>query len=911
MAIFSAIGAAVAAVSGWIGSLGAFGAFALRTAVGVGLSLAAQALAGKAKTEEQKFSINTGLSGGGALSRSFIVGRAATGGSLVWANTWGNSNGSPNAWLTQVIALSDMPIKALSELWVDGVRVTYDYANNNAHAFGQSIPEYENDGPNMYVKIYDGTQTAADPSLVSNDSTPERPWSSNRVGRGVAYAIIRVRAKEGVYSGIPQFKFVVDGMRLYDPSRDSTNGGVGPQRYSDQSTWGGDGDYLPAVQAYNLLRGIYFEGRWVYGMQGVTNARLPSDNWPAQIEKCRAEIIESGGPQPTYRCGGEIEVNAPLSIALDEILTTCQGKISESGGVYRIFLGEPDAPFFSITDDDIVSTEEQSFTPFFGLSDTINGIAATYPEPIDGYVERAAPPLFRPDLEILDGNRRLMADVQFTFVPYSEQVQRLMKSALLASLRQRRHTITLPPRFWRFAVPGETLRWTSERNGYVNKLFVIDGVSDKANLDVTIDITEYDPSDYSWSSDTEFQPPTSGALGPIVPPARSVIDPFVEPYILRDESSGARRPAIRLVWDNSTDTIIGVMGVEWEIRLAGTTEVVITGNTSFPERGSVIISSGIIPNTTYEVRMRYIGQPGERQHNWTGWLPVLSPNVLLGEGDIEVRLRTINEDAKYVWKQLSQQLDDVWKRVEHLAQASSLDGATGQLDRQEIRVDVGRSRALIREEREVRATETEALARRSTTIEASVATANAAIDANGVSIAQNTARIQQEEIARASADEAFGTQLTTINANVASNAAAILTEQTARANGDTANAEAITALRAETAAGLAEGMIRFEAVSAPAGVTARFALLLRVNSGGAFMQSGFFVEIYNDSGTLRSRTVFDTQQFIIQSGGTNTLPFLFEGGVLKLALAHIVRITSGEIEIGRTLINSNGIVVSS
>src|SRR6185503_15334343 len=101
----SAAAAIFTAVSTWVGGLSALGAFALKTAVGIGLSLAAQALAGKPKGPEEKtFSLATNLQGGGDLSKSFIVGRAATGGSLVWVNTWGRDGKSPNAWLTQVIA---------------------------------------------------------------------------------------------------------------------------------------------------------------------------------------------------------------------------------------------------------------------------------------------------------------------------------------------------------------------------------------------------------------------------------------------------------------------------------------------------------------------------------------------------------------------------------------------------------------------------------------------------------------------------------------------------------------------------------------------------------------------------------------------------------------------------------------
>ncbi|MDR6434580.1 hypothetical protein [Brucella pseudogrignonensis] len=97
---------------------------------------------------------------------------------------------------------------------------------------------------------------------------------------------------------------------------------------------------------------------------------------------------------------------------------------------YHMYLGAPDAPIAHFTDDDILSSDEQLFSPFFGLADTINGISVTSPLPADGWVIKTAPPLYRTDLEARHGNRRLMVSIELSFVCYPEQVQRLQKSAL-------------------------------------------------------------------------------------------------------------------------------------------------------------------------------------------------------------------------------------------------------------------------------------------------------------------------------------------------------------------------------------------------------------------------------------------------------------------------------------------------
>ncbi len=852
MAIFTGIAAIFTAVSTWIGGLSAIGAFALKTAVGIGLSLAAQALAGKPKgPEAQTFSLSTSLQGGGDVSRSFIMGRAATGGSLVWLNTWGRDGKAPNAWLTQVIALSDMPIRGVAEIWVDGEKITFDPARNNETIYGQSIPQFVKDGPNMYIKIYDGTQTEADPALMTIDSSADRPWGESRVGNGVAYAIVRARATKNMFSGIPRCVFVVDGMKLYDPTKDSTNGGEGPMRYHLPETWGGDGDDLPAVQLYNLMRGIYYRGQWVYGFQRMAANRLDA-TWLTAINKCRLPVPGASGMEPQYRSGGEIVISAQLSEAMDTLLTACQGEVAEAGGIYSLRVGEPEAPLFSITDADIISTDEQRFTPFYGLADSINGISATYPEPLENWTAKAAPPLYRPDLEALDGNRRLLSNVEFTFVPYAEQVQRLMKSALLSAMRTRRHTLTLPPKFWRYCVPGDTLRWTSERNGYVNKLFIIKGVVDRASLECVIDILEWEPSDYAWNSSEEFQPPVIGSLGPIIPPAQPILDWNALPYIIRDQNDGARRPAIRLIWDRDPDALIGVRAVQWEVRILGQEDLVTEGSSDQPSRGEAIISAGILPDTVYEARGRFVPDDDSRDTEWSAWISLRTDDVKLGNSDIEIDLGALGDESRAVFRALGSQIDDLWKRLEHLSLAEQLEGAVSQVARQKLSVEIGQSKAEIQRVDRVSASQTQALAQAIQLVQASVSDVSAAV----------------------------------------------ATESTARVDGDEALATQITAVRAEIDAGFADGAVRFEAIAAPDGVTARYAVLLRAEFEGEYLETGLYLDIVTVGGQLRSRIALAANQVTISDGTVSAPVFAVIDGEVYIVNAKISQAQIDNLQVG-------------
>lgn len=946
MAIFTAIAGAISAVGTFIAGLGAVGSFLLKTAVGIGLNLLAQAIAGKPK--DPTFSINGTLQSGGDVPRSFILGRTATAGSLVWVNTWGDDGDTKNAYLTQVVALSDLPCGGFTELYVnnepvgldpnsvvssqgDGnaagkealnfvkaffsMKLGYDldllqqmpdeelpetpeafyliadalgmgsvissrfenetvvaatpdqfsgvlgniislmgetpWVDPNSSSLGTPCPTYRKDGKdNLWVKFYDGTQTTVDGFLNGRASNGNRHWQSNRVGRGVAYAIVTAKVSGNMFSGIPSFKFALSGMPLYDPSKDSTvPGGSGSHRWNDPTTWGGDGDHNPAVQIYNLLRGIQYNGQWFYGLQGMSAARLPAANWITQINKCR-----DGG---IYRSGGEIPIDAPLATAIEAILTSCQGRLSEIGGVYNIYVGEPDEPVASFTDGDIISTDEQSFTPFFGLADTINGIAATYPSPADGWSVKAAPPIYRTDLEVLAGNRRLMADVSLDFVPYPEQVQRLMKSALAEGQRARRHTLVLPPEYWPYAVPGNVFSWTSERNGYVNKWFRVDGAVDRANLDVMIDITEVDPSDFDWDSNTDYDVPVDGALGVLRPPPMPLVGWQVFPATIGQ--GGKELPSIRVAYPGQ---IPDMRAVRVQVRLDGETSAFFDGEIPYGDpdindpQSSTTLFGTFAPDTDHEVRGILVPD-GYIVTEWSEWLPVKTPNVWIYDV-YGVDLDRLGDDIRGWQEWAGNGLREVERRLEEfdlwMADQDLGSAYARQQIRQQITATFDNARAEWRYDVDVVAAENYALAQRVEQLDAEVFDPDTGLPSV------------------ASAVEALSTY----------------------AGPDGTLAEALTALSASTTPGVvSEANLRMQA----SGDGSRIVFQTRHGGEGAWRGAAIGLDTPSDP-LQPTRFWVDAQQFVIFDTSTDDeqSPFIFQDGVLTLRSMRAQTLTAARLE---------------
>ena len=640
MAVFTAISAALAGLT-LSTFFSAVGTALFKTAVGLGLN---KLLAKRPSAQAGPvFAIKGKLSRGADVPQSFILGRIATAGTLVYANTWGQAGATPNAFLTMVISLSDLPLPTLGQgIWVDGKFAAIDGVNNAN--LGTPVTAFAVDGKqHMWVKFYDGTQTTADAYMVNNVSTAERPWDATAVGVGVAYAIVHFRRNAELFNGFPQVKFVPHSIPFYDISKDSSVGGNGTHRYADPATWGGDGDDLPAVQIYNIRRGIFYAGEWYYGMQTTTAAQLPAAHWVAQVEKCRALIAGASGLEPTFRSGVEITINTEPLQAERVLLDACGGRMSEAGGVYKLHVGAPAAPVLSFTDDDILSTEEESFTPFFGLDKTVNGISGQFYDPKAGWQVETAPRLIRPDLEAEDGGRRLLQSFLFEAVSEAEQVQRLMKSALNKARRAKRHTFSFSPGFWPLEAE-DVITWTSVRNGYVNKQFIIDGVVDQANLDVLVDATEIDPSDDNFDTLTDYTPPVVVSTTPQPIPTQIIQGWSAEAWSIRDAADAPLMPAIRVSWPTGEDDLDDIDAVQVEVRVKATGHIVFAGRFDNVAAGEGIISQAIAPATQYEVHGKFIaGSP--RPVDWTAWLVVTTLDLRIPIGQLANDVTTAINDA--------------------------------------------------------------------------------------------------------------------------------------------------------------------------------------------------------------------------------------------------------------------------
>lgn len=564
----------------------------------------------------------TATQAGGTNPGQFIIGRYATGGYAVApAMSHGSVSGVPdNAFLTYVIEVSDIPVQGLAGLIIDG---TVAEIGTSPHA-DYGLPILGDFEGRAWVKFYDGAQTVADPMLLAKyGSYPDRPWTSDMIGRGIAYAIMTFQYDREIFSNLPTVRFIVDGIKLYDPRKDTTAGGSGAHRWNNPATW--KFSQNPAVQIYNIMRGITLPDGNVWGGR-FSAADLPFSNWVAAMNACDVPVTEGGATVATFRTGLEVSVGDEPAGVIEELLSGCLGQMVDMGGTWKIRVGGPGLPVLFYTDDDVMVTRPEDFDPFPSVTATYNGITATYPAPGALWEPKEAAPIYRTDWEAED-DQRLVAALQFACVTSHRQARHIMRSTLRDHRRMRRHNNTLGP-FAMGLEPLDVVAWTSARNGYTEKSFEVGQVvDDLGGLPVVqvalreVDGSDYDPDEFD---DTSISLPP----GKVIRPApRQVMGFSVTPYTIDDDEAKPRRPALLLTWN--TDAVDDVDGIEWEVRFNGTTVTASEGVIRNVAAGRKVVTGGIINGKVYQARARLVTN---RKRSWTGWVTVTAPDVRI-EGD--------------------------------------------------------------------------------------------------------------------------------------------------------------------------------------------------------------------------------------------------------------------------------------
>ncbi|MCM2432105.1 phage tail tip fiber protein [Agrobacterium rosae] len=874
---FGAIGSAIGAVSTWLSGTSILAGIA-KTAFAIAASYAVNALF-KPKVPSTSAQIETEY--GANIPRTVVLGTCGVAGHHIYRN----NHGSGGRLFQDVYVLSSFRITDVH--WVRYNGEWRELWQQDENGFWL-IPNEGTSGDNhdnVRVKFFYGTMDQqAEPTLVAQ-SRPAGRWTTNHRGAGVAYAVVysELRKKGDGLTAPAQLLFEVKGAPLYDWRKDSTAGGFGSHRWNDQSTW----EYSdnPFVQAYNLERGFFNGSQRMVG-KGVHASRLPLSEWTqaANIadetmidgtKRYRSHLIAKDGPGANH--------DANLQPLLE---AACATWVERVDGEFPI-AGAPQAIVATITDDDLKIGAPKRFTAKRKRTDLINTVAASYVSREDFYETKDA--ATRIDQSALAEDRETLAStIPYGAVTEVKQVDRLADIALRGARFQASAEITIHPRFLDVVKEGRWITWASAKHGtrtYQVATRQLGPHNSDGVRDITVSLLEisnavFDPTAYATN------PPVIIVVPP--PDYLAEVQNFLATPNVVEAEGGGLLPGVRLSWDAIEDISVSAVLVEyWPV--ANSTQVFTKMVDS--DITVVQIVEGLTSETDWQVRTTLVVDNG-RSVAPSG---VTNFRTLAAGDDFIADLEHLGQDAKDVFAQLGGQVREFFQKLETIGQAVTLEGAVSQVERDVMRTDVGNAFAEISQERTVRATADEAIAQQVSTVSAGVAS--------------NAAKIVEEQTARANGDSANASLITALTTTVDGNTSAILNEITARTSADGALTQQIQGVSATFNGMFADGLVMFQAVAAPAGVSVRFSIMLRASLSDAFIQSGMYIQIRTVSGVLKSEIGFLADKFVVVDGANTYSVFSVENGQVKIVNAKISQAQIDNLLVGTSNILPGAITV--
>ena len=879
MPIISAIVGAVSTVVAGVAAAGSVGAFiaggaglaatAINTALAFGLSLGLSALSGALggpkKENQQPGVVASTLQVGGNIPRQVVFGYAAVKGQLVFAAT----GGVAKERLCLVFVLSDGWVGGLRGVWFGDQKeqlTELDPGGNASQKF--TIARYGDTGfgdNRVTIWFYDGRPGQPTPSRP-REFAPDRWGASDRLA-GMAYAVIELINNEDTFDGIPELLWEIDGYRCYDPRKDSTAGGSGSHRTDDPATWEATGN--PALHILAYMKGIRCEDQILMGM-GLQDFDILTDMFVAAANVCDEAVpLEAGGDEYRYRASHVITAEeADHRSALAPALQAMAGYLVERGGSFGVIPGIAYVPAATLTDADIVWSRGARWSGSRTRTERTNEVHGQFVDPSTGWQANSYPPVLSSLYSSEDGER-LAVQLDFSAVTSPTQAQRIARARMRETRRQASATITLGFHFL-WVEPGDWLVWDSAT--YQNtKTYRV--VSRDLNPDdtVTLQLREVGNEIYSWSAEETPILPLPGAPGGV--PLPSTVENFQVQADTLTNSDGSTRPVVVCSWNPIEDDRIVAVIIEYRVvETLGATRV----RDDSPADGVFILDQ---PPTgrQYEFRATIRTVPA-RPTTWTTW-------ITIGEID-PAKFRVDYDDLKAGIRYRTQQLPQI-EPVFAAMLEGMVDGfnagrlaQTGIQKAEQTRVDL--TQALATTSTEIRAELSSGL---STVFEQTAALAMQDLAFAGqltqfdARVGANEAALSTERDARVTADQAQALQITSLTTAFNQNAASVGQSIQALVSNDAAIAQQLAQVDARYATAFAQGLIQFAAVAAPAGVFARFAIMLKAQAGGALYETGFYLELIQQGATFYSQVFIDTNRFILGNPLTRTVPFAVIDGV--------------------------------
>ena len=431
--------------------------------------------------------------------RKVILGQTAAGGDEVFWEVYGSSNKS----FDQVTVKASHRITAFVALYLDGVLETFSGASSTGKYSGAL---------STYTTIKGIHGTAAFGATVGSGSY----FTSAATLTGMAARLFKwvydqTKMPEGVPSRVCD---VVKGSPVYDPRKDSTQGGSGTHRANDNTTWTYtdlDSNSIEigrnnALQMLRYLLGWYNNGVLTDG-RGIDPADIDYANWITAANTCESQRYYTDCILST----GDTHTNNEAIIA-----NGAQGILIDAGGLWSYFPAYNDTASIAValSQDDIISGIQ--WNPQASMSTAYNQVGGNFIDPSTTslYVAQPYPTIIDSTYLSTDGGYPKRLTLDFQNVQDPALAQKLARIAL----NKTRVTGTFQATFNYKALQARTydcVTLTFPNLGWTNQLFRVMSMSINPNGGIDMSLQTELASIYTGGTVNTYVPysaPVSYAL---------------------------------------------------------------------------------------------------------------------------------------------------------------------------------------------------------------------------------------------------------------------------------------------------------------------------------------------------------------------------------------------------------------
>lgn len=453
--------------------------------------------------------------------RRSVYGRDLLSGPLCFINT----QGSDRVNLFQSVILTAHECDAITEYWVDVPDPANDHPNTVILAsdiapgtFNVLTGLFAEVSPGVPImQIYTGLGEDPAPILdpLLNGNFPLL-WDAGHDLNGTSNMTVGMHLQTGHedrFQIVPQiFRSLIDGKKIYDPRKDSTNGGAGLHRLNDATTW--EWSENPALCVADYLRARSTDYPLV-GHVGFT-ALDAEVGWPNVItaaDICDELVaIPTASTQKRYTCNGTIDSSMQPRDIIDSMVDSMLGRIVYVNGIWQMWAGAAIASTITLSEKNL-RDGGVDLQPQAKHLERWNRVRGKYVNPEEfyqptGYIEQRSA-----TFEADDGGEPNYKELDFNFTKNEFECQR---NAIVTLKKSRNQRVLVMPCNWSALrlQPAITVDVDLAVFGFVGEKFIV--TEWKLGADgVGIDLVLVQETDSVWADplEADYTPRSATAIG--------------------------------------------------------------------------------------------------------------------------------------------------------------------------------------------------------------------------------------------------------------------------------------------------------------------------------------------------------------------------------------------------------------